>query len=243
VEIRVGTSGFSYKEWKGSFYPEKMRPEDMLRHYAERLTTVEINNTFYRMPKAELLLGWAAQVPEDFVFVLKGSQRITHMKRLKDAGEAVGYLFEAADHLGSRLGPVFFQLPPHFKKDVARLEDFLQVLPRERPVAFEFRHESWFDEEVYSALRGAGAALCAADTDESGEEGAPVVPTGRFGYLRLRRAEYSDRDLSGWADKVRAQAWDRAFVFFKHEDAGKGPAMAARFRAIVEGQLSASRPG
>jgi len=233
VEIRVGTSGFSYKEWKGSFYPDKWKPEDMLRYYAERLTTVEINNTFYRMPRAELLLGWAAQVPESFVFVLKGSQRITHIKRLKDAGEAVSYLFEAAAQLGPRLGPVFFQLPPNFKKDTERLRGFLEILPQGRPVAFEFRHESWFDDEVYEVLQAAGAALCAADTDESGDAGAPIVPTGRFGYLRLRRAEYSDADLQGWADKVRAQTWDRAFVFFKHEDAGKGPAMAARFRTIA----------
>ena len=135
--------------------------------------------------------------------------------------------------LGDKLGPVFFQLPPFSRKDVPRLRDFLGVLPRERAVAFEFRHPSWFDEEVYGALRERGAALCAADTDESGDEGAPIVPTAGFGYLRLRRASYSDQDLQGWADRVRAQAWDRAFVFFKHEDAGEGPALCARLRAIL----------
>ncbi|HEY6546908.1 MAG TPA: DUF72 domain-containing protein, partial [Vicinamibacteria bacterium] len=161
------------------------------------------------------------------------SQRITHMKRLKDAGESVAYLFETAAVLGAKLGPVFFQLPPFSKKDLSRLVSFLEVLPPGRPVAFEFRNESWFDGEVYDALRAKGAALCAADTDESGDEGAPIVPTANWGYLRLRRAEYSDQDLLGWANKVRAQAWERAFVFFKHEDAGKGPALAARFRAIL----------
>jgi uncharacterized protein YecE (DUF72 family) len=233
MQVFVGTSGYSYKEWKGTFYPEDLKAADMLRYYAERLTTVEINNTFYRMPKASLLESWAAQVGESFVFVLKGSQRITHLKRLKDAGDSVAYLFETAAVLGSRLGPVFFQLPPSLKKDAPRLRAFLDLLPADRPVAFEFRHESWFDDEVYEALRARGAALCAADTDESGEEGAPVVPTAGFGYLRLRRAAYSDADLLAWADKVRGQAWDRAFVFFKHEDAGKGPAMAARFRELI----------
>jgi uncharacterized protein YecE (DUF72 family) len=235
VELLTGTSGFSYKEWKGSFYPEDLKADAMLRYYAERLPTVEINNTFYRMPKASVLENWAAQVPAGFVFVLKGSQRITHMKRLKDAGESVAYLFDSAAVLGEKLGPVFFQLPPFAKKDVSRLRAFLDVLPAGRPVAFEFRHESWFDDEVYEALRSRDAALCAADTDESGDEGAPIVPTASWGYLRLRRAEYSDDDLRGWAAKVRAQAWDRAFVFFKHEDAGKGPALAARFRAILGG--------
>jgi len=233
MQVLVGTSGYSYKEWKGTFYPEDLKAADMLRYYAERLTTVEINNTFYRMPKASVLENWAAQVGDSFVFVLKGSQRITHMKRLKDAGESVAYLFETAAVLGPKLGPVFFQLPPYLKKDTPRLRAFLDLLPADRSVAFEFRHESWFDEEVYEALRARGAALCAADTDESGDEGAPVVPTGGFGYLRLRRATYSDADLAAWAERVRGQAWDRAFVFFKHEDAGKGPAMAARFRRLI----------
>ena len=233
MQVLVGTSGYSYKEWKGTFYPEDLKAADMLRYYAERLTTVEINNTFYRMPKASVLENWAAQVGDSFVFVLKGSQRITHMKRLKDAGESVAYLFETAAVLGRKLGPVFFQLPPYQKKDTPRLRAFLDLLPADRPVAFEFRHETWFDDEVYEALRAKGAALCAADTDESGDEGAPVVPTGGFGYLRLRRATYSDADLAAWAEKVRGQAWDRAFVFFKHEDAGKGPAMAARFRRLI----------
>jgi uncharacterized protein YecE (DUF72 family) len=234
MQVLVGTSGYSYKGWKGSFYPEELKAADMLRHYAQRLQTVEINNTFYRMPKASLLEHWAEQVPESFVFVLKGSQRITHRLRLKDADDAVAYLFATAATLGAKLGPVFFQLPPYLKKDVARLRSFLALLPVERPVAFEFRHETWFDEEVYGALRERGVALCAADTDESGDAGAPIVPTASWGYLRLRRADYSEGDLRAWADRIRAQSWERAFVFFKHEDAGKGPALAADFRRVLD---------
>jgi uncharacterized protein YecE (DUF72 family) len=229
MQVLVGTSGYGYKEWKGSFYPEKLKAADMLRYYGERLATVEINNTFYRMPTEAMLQNWAEQVPEGFTFVLKGAQRITHMKRLKDVADPLDYFFRTAAVLGRKLGPVFFQLPPNLKKDVERLRDFLALLPAERPVAFEFRHESWFDEEVYGALRERGAALCAADTDDSGEDGAPIVPTAGWGYLRLRRADYDDLALRGWIDRVHAQPWERAFVFFKHEDAGKGPALAARF--------------
>jgi len=229
MRVLVGTSGFSYKEWKGSFYPEELKGADMLRFYAERFPTVEINNTFYRMPKKDLLARWAEEVPPDFVFVLKASRRITHEKRLAaDAADAVSYLYETATVLGPRLGPVFFQTPPYLRKDAARLRDFLALLPAGHPVAFEFRHETWFDDEVYAALRGRNAALVSADTDESGEEGAPVVPTADWGYLRLRRAEYTDADLTAWVDRMRAQPWQRAFVFFKHEEAGTGPALARR---------------
>jgi uncharacterized protein YecE (DUF72 family) len=229
MQVLVGTSGYSYKEWKGTFYPDDLKAADMLHFYADRLATVEINNTFYRMPTASVLEHWAEQVPGGFTFVLKGSQRITHMKRLRDVADPVDYFFRTAATLGPKLGPVFFQLPPNFQKDVPRLREFLALLPADRPVAFEFRHESWFDEETYAALREKGAALCAADTDNSGEEGAPIVPTACWGYLRLRRAEYDDAALGAWIDRVHAQPWERAFVFFKHEDAGKGPAMAARF--------------
>jgi len=233
MQVLVGTSGYSYKEWKGTFYPPDLKAAGMLSYYAERLSTVEINNTFYRMPTTSLLEQWSTQVPPDFTFVLKGSQQITHMKRLKDVAEPVDYFLRTAAVLGPKLGPVFFQLPPNFKKDVGRLRDFLSLLPADRPVAFEFRHESWFDEETYTALRDKGAALCAADTDDSGDEGAPIVPTGSWGYLRLRRADYDDAALRSWVERVRAQPWERAFVFFKHEDAGKGPAMAARFVAAL----------
>ena len=235
VRVRTGTSGYSYDEWKGNFYPEKIAAKDMLRFYAERFPTVEINNTFYRMPKSDLLARWAEEVPPGFVFVLKASRRITHEKRLAaGAADAVSYLFETATVLGPRLGPVFFQTPPFFRKDAARLRDFLALLPAGHPVAFEFRHETWFDDEVYAALRGRNAALVSADTDESGEEGAPVVPTADWGYLRLRRADYAEADLTAWADRIRAQPWQRAFVFFKHEEAGTGPALARRLRDRLE---------
>jgi len=218
MQIRVGTSGYSYKEWKGSFYPEDLKSADMLRYYAERFTSVEINNTFYRMPKATMLEGWASQVPSHFLFVLKASQQITHRKRLKDAGEPVAYLLETAATLGERLGPVLFQLPPNFKKDLPRLEGFLDLLPGGRPFAFEFRHETWAHDEVRAALRARNCALVCADTEDSGEDGAPIVSTADWGYLRLRRCDYTHAELAPWVDRIRSQPWQRAFVFFKHED-------------------------
>ena len=219
MQIRVGTSGYSYKEWKGSFYPEDLKSADMLRSYAERFTSVEINNTFYRMPKATMLEGWAGQVPSDFRFVLKASQQITHRKRLKDAGEPVAYLLETAATLGERLGPVLFQLPPYLKKDVGRLRDFLALLPDGRPFAFEFRHDSWSTDEVHDALHERNCALVCADTEDSGEEGARIVSTADWGYLRLRRCDYTPAELRPWTDRIRSQPWERAFVFFKHEEA------------------------
>ena len=170
MQIRVGTSGYAYKEWRGSFYPEKQKPAEMLRYYAERFSTVEINNTFYKLPERGMLERWAEQVPPDFVFVLKASQRITHRQRLSaESKETVDFLFDVASALGARLGPVLFQTPPFLKKDMPRLRAFLDFLPRERPVAFEFRHETWRDDEVYEALRAHNAALVCADTEDSGE--------------------------------------------------------------------------
>ena len=219
MEFFVGTSGFSYKEWKGSFYPGDLKNADMLRYYGERFSAVEINNTFYRMPKAEMLEGWTGQVPEGFLFILKASQQITHRKRLKkETGEPLAYLLKTAEALGDRLGPVLFQLPPNFKKDLDRLRDFLAYLPEGRPFAFEFRHESWADDEVREALRARNCALVCADTEDSGEEGAPIVPTADWGYLRLRRCDYTPEELAPWVERVRRQDWKRAFVFFKHED-------------------------
>jgi uncharacterized protein YecE (DUF72 family) len=218
MQILVGTSGYSYKEWKGSFYPPDLKAADMLRYYAERFPAVEINNTFYRMPRAPVLESWAGQVPPRFLFALKGSQRITHIKRLKDAGEPIGYLLEAAGALGDRLGPILFQMPPTLRKDVPRLRSFLALLPAGRRFAFEFRHDSWDDDEVRSALRERNAALVCADTEESGPDGAPIVPTADWGYLRLRRCDYTDATLAPWAERIRSQPWGRAFVFFKHEE-------------------------
>jgi uncharacterized protein YecE (DUF72 family) len=233
MRLRVGTSGFSYKEWKGSFYPEDLPASRMLGYYASRLDTVEINNTFYRMPTKDLLGKWAAEVPESFTFVLKASQRITHRKRLKDAGEDAAYFLEAAGTLGARLGPVLFQLPPNLRKDLPRLQAFLDALPAGTRAAFEFRHESWLDDAVYDALRAKGAALCAADMDDEGGQGPPLIATAGWGYLRLRRAEYTTADLAGWADRAKALPWGEAWVFFKHEEAGRGAAYALELARLA----------
>jgi len=238
MRIAVGTSGYAYKEWKGSFYPADLPADGMLRYYGERFGAVEINNTFYRMPSEKVLLAWAAEVPDGFTFVLKASQRITHRKRLKDAGEEVAYFLRVANVLGPKLGPTLFQLPPNLKKDLPRLVDFLALVPRTWRAALEFRHPSWFDDEVFAVLKSHNAALCVADTDraEEGDKEALVVPfvaTADWGYLRLRRAEYAKPDLLRWAKQVTSQPWSEAFVFFKHEEAGAGPKLAAEFTALL----------
>jgi uncharacterized protein YecE (DUF72 family) len=225
---RAGTSGWSYKEWKGFFYPEKLAAKDMLRYYSERFPTVEVNNTFYRMPNTATLESWASQVPEDFTFVLKASKRITHDKRLKEVEDSVEYLLRTAAALGTRLGPFLVQLPPNMKKDVPRLRDFLAIFPAR--AAFEFRHTSWHDDEVYAALHEKNAAWCVADTGEAGDP--PFEATADWGYLRLRRVAYEEGDLKTWADRIRGPGWKEVFVFFKHEEAGTGPKLAARFMEL-----------
>jgi uncharacterized protein YecE (DUF72 family) len=229
LRVHVGTSGFSYKEWKGSFYPANIKPAEMLRFYGERFRAVEINNTFYRMPQAATLAPWTEQVGADFRFVLKAPQRITHQKRLSGIEDDVSYFLAAAAALGDRLGPVLFQLPPYLKKDVSRLDALLRLVPAGQRAALEFRHESWFADDVYESLQRAGAALCLADTDEAPLE--TLRPTAPWGYLRLRRTEYDEAALGRWAERVRAQSWEEAFVFFKHEDEGKGPLFAQAFLA------------
>lgn len=226
----VGTSGYSYPEWKGSFYPAKFPTTKMLGFYAARFRTVEINNTFYRPPTTELLQGWAEKVPRDFRFVLKAPQEITHVKRLANAGDATLSLLRAAEVLGERLGPVLFQLPPGFRKDTPLLSDFLGRLPACR-VAFEFRHASWFADEVFELLSDHQAALCIADADD--ELHVPFVSTADWGYLRLRRPGYDDATLSEWAGRLRAQNWRENYVFFKHEDAGTGPRLASRLLELL----------
>ena len=238
MKVAVGTSGFAYKAWRGTFYPADLKEADFLPFYATRLAAVEINNTFYRMPKEALLAEWASRVPATFTFVLKAPQRITHMKRLKDAGEDVAYFLQTANVLGPQLGPTLFQLPPNFKQDLPRLEAFLGLIPRTWRAAFEFRHPSWFDEATYAMLRAHGAALVWAESDpEEGEAAAvpPLVPTAGWGYLRLRRAGYGAAELAAWAGRLRAQAWDEAYVFFKHEESGTGPRLAAEFAALLGG--------
>lgn len=235
VELHTGTSGYSYKEWKGSFYPEDLSNAEMLSYYGERLGAVEINNTFYRLPKASVLENWAEQVPASFLFSIKASRKITHFARLKEtAAEPTEYLLSTVKTLGSRLGVVLFQLPPNFKKDLERLAAFLDTLDDATPAAFEFRHDSWKDEEVHSLLQERGVALVCADTEDSDDD-EPVVTTTSWGYLRLRRPDYSDEDLERWAEHVRATGWDRAMVFFKHEDEGAGPRMAMRFKELFDG--------
>jgi uncharacterized protein YecE (DUF72 family) len=230
VQVRVGTSGYSYAEWKGNFYPEKLAAKDMLRYYAQRFPTVEINNTFYRMPTEKLLSGWAEQVPEDFTFVIKAPKRITHDQRLKECRDLLAYLVGVTSTLGSRLGPLLFQLPPNFKKDVPRLKSFFDDMPERRRMAMEFRNASWFDDEVYETLRDQRVALCVADTGE--EPAMPLVATADWGYLRLRRENFSDKELRDWARRIREQPWTEAFVFLKHEEEGKGPKLAARLMEL-----------
>jgi uncharacterized protein YecE (DUF72 family) len=232
VRILVGTSGYSYKQWKGKFYPEKMKEPEMLGFYSRHFPTVEINNTFYRMPNRDVMARWAAEVPDSFTFVLKAPQRITHQKRLGDVASDLEYFLSTSDAMGPRLGPLLFQLPPYFKKDLPRLTSFLELLPAGRRAALEFRHESWFDDEVKAALRARNAALCTADTEEGGAAGETLA-TADWGYLRLRRVEYADDQLRAWADRIRAQPWQDAFVFFKHEDEATGPALADRLTALL----------
>ena len=234
MRLHVGTSGFAYKEWKGSFYPEDLPAEAMLRYYAGRFSSVEVNNTFYRMPTAAMLEKWAQEVPEGSDFVLKAPRRITHVKRLREVEDDVRHLVQVASTLAGKLGPLFFQLPPTMKKDLALLRGLLGAPGEARRLAFEFRHPSWMDEDTSSLLRAHDAALCVADTDE--REAAPTAGGARWGYVRLRREKYSDGDLASWVTRVRTQDWTDAWVFFKHEDAGEGPRLAARFSALWDGE-------
>jgi uncharacterized protein YecE (DUF72 family) len=239
MEVLAGTSGYSYKEWKGPFYPEKLPADEMLHFYAGRLRTVEINNTFYRMPDQTVLSRWSEQVPDDFAFSVKAPRRISHDRRLREADSDVAEFLRRTAVLGKKLGPVLFQLPPFMKKDLPRLADFLGLLPATLRAAFEFRHTSWQDDAVYEILRARGAMLCMADTDE-GE--TPLVSTSDAGYLRLRREQYDDRDLRAWVEQIAAQPWHRAYVYFKHEDAGLGAKFALRFNQLwAEATGAASR--
>jgi uncharacterized protein YecE (DUF72 family) len=225
----AGTSGFSFKEWRGGFYPEDLPAAEMLRYYAARLPAVEINNTFYRLPREAMLAAWAEQVPPGFRFALKVSQRITHIKRLRGAESELEYLLLAVSALGESLGPLLFQLPPNFKADVELLKVFLELLPRRVRAAFEFRHASWSTPAVREALGARGCALCVADADEAPEPA--VEATADWGYLRLRRQTYDAAALSAWAQRIAAQPWHEVYVFFKHE-AGAGPQLATDFLAL-----------
>jgi len=231
MRLHVGTSGYNFDEWKGTFYPDKLPADQWLGYYAGRLQTVEINYTFYRMPNAKTIGQWLEATPDGFMFVLKVSQRITHHARLKEVEQPLKYFTDTAAKLGPKLGPLLFQLPPNFKKDTDRLGEVLRLVPESIRTAWEFRHESWFADDVYHVLRSRNAALCVADTEESH---TPLVATADFGYFRLRDEGYTGEDLAGWAGKVKeiGAGWREAFVFFKHEEAGQGPALAQQFAKL-----------
>jgi uncharacterized protein YecE (DUF72 family) len=233
MHVRIGTSGWNYTEWRGSFYPTDLKPAGMLAYYAARFSTVEVNNTFYRMPTTKVVEGWAAAVPDTFTFVLKAPQRITHFARLRDVDEPVRVFCDTARTLSRRLGPLLFQLPPNFKVDAGRLADLLALLPPDVRAAFEFRNPTWFTDEVYERLAARNAALCIADNDDGA---TPAVATADWGYLRLRATGYADDDLRGWLATMRriGARWRDAFVFFKHEDEGTGPALGARLMELLD---------
>jgi uncharacterized protein YecE (DUF72 family) len=232
LELRAGTSGWSYEAWKGPFYPADLKARDMLAFYAATLPCVEVNQTFYRMPKPEVLAGWAAQVPDTFRFALKVPQRITHRKRLRDVGEETDWLLRSAAALGSRLGSLLVQTPPNLALDLDRFDAFLAHLPEGTRAAFEMRHPSWADEAVFERLRARGFAWVAADVDDAPEP--PLVATGPLAYLRLRRAGYGAEDLARWLGTIRVAGVAEALVFFKHEDEGAAPRFARELLALAE---------
>jgi uncharacterized protein YecE (DUF72 family) len=238
MDLFAGTSGYAYKEWKGVFYPDDLPATGQLGYYAAQLPAVEINNTFYRMPKRTVVESWRDQVPEGFRFAIKASRRITHFKRLKDTGEATGFLLENTAALGERLGVLLLQLPPNLKADAERLDRFLELLPEGTPAAFEFRHQSWWDEAIFERLRGRTMGLVLSDTVEAPVEA--LVTTAPFAYLRLRRPDYTAADLEDWARRLQTAGLERAFVFFKHEDEGAGPKLAAAF---LQAAAKASKRG
>jgi uncharacterized protein YecE (DUF72 family) len=222
--VFVGTSGFSYPAWRGSFYPADLPAREMLSFYARELRTVEINHTFHRLPTAALLTGWARQVPPGFRFALKAPQRITHHLRLRDAGAVTGEFCALAGRLGRKLGPLLFQLPPYLRCDAARLGDFLAALPPGIEAAFEFRSDTWFTDEIYALLTAHRAALCIADAEGLS---TPPVATAPFGYLRLRREDYRAADLDVWAERIRTtREWKRVYVYLKHEESARGAELA-----------------
>jgi uncharacterized protein YecE (DUF72 family) len=236
--ILVGTSGYNYPEWKGSFYPADLPTTKMLPFYAGKFPTVEINYTFYRMPTPKLIAGWRAQVPPAFRFTLKAPKRITHDRRLRpgDVAESVQIFITAAAELGPQLAALLFQLPPNFKKDVPLLKEFLSLLPPKTTAAFEFRNASWLDDEVFDALRARNIALCIADSEA---RETPLVATADYAYLRLRDEGYGDTEIAQWTGTARtlSETARDVFVYFKHEDEGKGAAFGQQMLRLL-GQTS-----
>ena len=241
MQTWVGTSGYNYPEWKGSFYPQKLPAAKMLPYYAGRFTTVEINYTFYRTPNAKILEGWSRETPEGFRLTLKAPKRITHIARLgKESAELLQYFLKTAATLGPKLGAILFQLPPYFRKDLAVLDGFLDLLPAGTCAAFEFRHASWMDGEVFERLRSRNLALCIADSEKFS---TPVEITASYAYFRLRDEGYTPEDLGRWADTIRTRAGSCAdvFVYFKHEEAGIGPEFCRiLIEALADGRAEAS---
>ena len=231
--LLVGTSGYNFPEWRGSFYPPKLPSKQWLEYYARQLGTVEINYTFYRMPNEKTIAGWNAATPEAFTFVLKAPQRITHIARLRNIDEPLRIFLELIRKLNAKLGAVLFQLPPNFRKDLARLGDLLTQFPTDVRAACEFRHVSWWSDDVYDLLRSTNTALCIADTAEGT---TPLVSTANFGYIRLRDEGYDEAGLRDWMTTVQAlgSAWTDAFVFFKHEEKGMGPKLAREFLGVAQ---------
>ncbi len=229
--LHVGTSGYNFPEWKGSFYPPKLPSSKWLEYYAQQLGTVEINYTFYRMPSEKTIAGWNAATPEGFTFVLKAPQRITHFARLRNIDEPLRLFLDLIRKLNTKLGAVLFQLPPNFAKDVERLGDLLTQFPGDVRAACEFRHASWWSDDVYELLRSTNTALCIADTEVGT---TPLVRTADFGYVRLRDEGYSTEGLLEWKQKVQdlGQSWTDAYIFFKHEEKGVGPKLAAEFQTL-----------
>lgn len=229
MKIYAGTSGYGYKEWKGNFYPAKIPAGKMLAFYAGKLPAVEINNTFYRMPQYSALEAWAEQVPRGFSFAIKAPQVITHIKRLHKVREETRFLMTSLKGLGGKLGAVLFQFPASFHRDLPRLKEFLGLIPEKVPCAFDFRSGSWLDKGTFELLGERGFCLCLEDTDD--KPAGDLIPTAPWGYLRLRRENYTGEDLARWTGKIKAQKWEKAFVFFKHDDdtAAGAPALAAGF--------------
>jgi uncharacterized protein YecE (DUF72 family) len=232
--LLAGASGYSFKEWKGTFYPQDIKPDGMLAWYVERLPTVEINNTFYRMPRTTMLENWAAASPTDFRFAIKASRRITHLARLKaeSAAEPLGFFYRNLAALGVKRGPVLFQLPPNLKKDLPRLSAFLSLLPEDHRAAFEFREDSWFADDVYDALERAGAALCLSE--RSDDAPPPLVETAPWGYVRLRLEAYGEDDLRRWAQRLAATSWHTTYAYFMHEPTA--PAYAQALMKFASGR-------
>jgi uncharacterized protein YecE (DUF72 family) len=241
MKLHAGTSGFAFKEWKGSFYPADLKDDAMLGFYSSKFPAVEINNTFYRLPREGVLQSWAAQVPEPFTFAIKASQRITHWARLKPGGAtAVEFLLKNTSALAGRLGPILFQLPPNLDKDLDLLRVFLDSLPRDRRYTVEFRNASWFADDVFDVLRERDIALCIT---EQADFSAPVVSTATWGYLRLHRFDYDAAMLADWATRIRSQSWNEAYVFFKHDEGvGSGPPAVDAFVRAVEAERSMALP-